>query len=272
MNRGKRANLAQETLQILEKGFYTINGRNIDISAAMAAAKGSLTYYSPDNAPNVPQAPKGKHATTIEITDETTLEAAARLTATHPEQSVMVLNFASAKNPGGGFLGGSQAQEESLARSTGLYPCIVGHEIYEVGKACGTCLYTHAMTHCRDVPVIRNDSGALIEPFTVSVVSSAAVNRGALEAKNNTGELAQAQAVMDERARIMLNVCAAQGHDVLVLGAWGAGVFKNSSADIAKMFADLLLGDFEGSFRHVTFAIPAGNMKNQTAFKEAFSL
>ena len=41
-----------------------------------------------------------------------------------PPGDVVCLNFASTKNPGGGFLRGSQAQEESLARASGLYACI----------------------------------------------------------------------------------------------------------------------------------------------------
>ena len=37
---------------------------------------------------------------------------------------VGVLNFASAKNPGGGFLNGSMAQEESLAIASAMYVCM----------------------------------------------------------------------------------------------------------------------------------------------------
>jgi len=37
---------------------------------------------------------------------------------------IFVLNFASGRNPGGGFLRGAQAQEESIAKVSGLYPCL----------------------------------------------------------------------------------------------------------------------------------------------------
>jgi uncharacterized protein (TIGR02452 family) len=56
----------------------------------------------------------------IEVVNETTLQGIAAL---HEEgaERIGALNFASAKNPGGGFLNGSEAREESLARSSALY-------------------------------------------------------------------------------------------------------------------------------------------------------
>lgn len=65
----------------------------------------------------------------FEVTQETTQQAAQRMyleraaSATN-DGRLAILNFASAKNPGGGFLRGSQAQEECLARASTLYGSI----------------------------------------------------------------------------------------------------------------------------------------------------
>ncbi|MFD0589016.1 TIGR02452 family protein [Paenibacillus sp. GCM10027627] len=94
-------------------------------SEAVAASR----LYRPEQSDAMLQTDFVKHGeqTVIELTGETTLEAASRLAASG-EGAVCGLNFASAKNPGGGFLNGTRAQEESLARSSGLYPAIAQME------------------------------------------------------------------------------------------------------------------------------------------------
>ena len=61
-------------------------------------------------------APSQSGATTIEVTDDSRLAAARRL-----GDGAGCLVLASARNAGGGFLTGAQAQEESIARSSALY-------------------------------------------------------------------------------------------------------------------------------------------------------
>ena len=58
-------------------------------------------------------------------------------------------------------------------------------------------------------------------------------------------------------ARIVKVLAAAQanGHDALVLGAWGCGNFANDPALIADLFRQALQGPFKGAFRRVTFAV-----------------
>ena len=53
----------------------------------------------------------------------------------------------------------------------------------------------------------------------------------------------------------LLAVAQANGHDALVLGAWGCGNFANDPALIADLFRQALDGPFKGAFRRVTFAI-----------------
>ncbi len=83
-----------------------------------------------------------------------------------------ILNFASAKNPGGGFLGGSQAQEESLARSIALYASLQSEfQFYEEHREMVILLYSHSMIFSPNCPVFRDDQGVLLsKPMLASLL------------------------------------------------------------------------------------------------------
>ncbi|MCZ7684092.1 MAG: TIGR02452 family protein [Sandaracinaceae bacterium] len=53
----------------------------------------------------------------------------------------------------------------------------------------------------------------------------------------------------------MLAVAAHHGHDALVLGAWGCGVFRNDPTEVAGLFGEALEGRFAGAFARVVFAV-----------------
>ena len=125
-NRNKRRVIAEETLYILEQGYFeTPTGEKIDIKNIQQKAEETTIVYSPEKSDELilnRKPAKLEEPTVIEVTGETSMNATRRLIM-EGFADVVCLNFASAKNAGGGFLGGAQAQEESIARATGLYNC-----------------------------------------------------------------------------------------------------------------------------------------------------
>jgi uncharacterized protein (TIGR02452 family) len=274
VNQTRRKSLAKETLAILERGEYAApSGAIIDIRADLAAALGGSRLYRPDEFPDpLPVSNDAGIAPDVEVTSETTLEAARRLTGTN----ALALNFASAKNPGGGFLSGSQAQEESLARSSALYACLLPmREMYERNRESGTCLYSDYMAYSPSVPMFRDDDGTLLdEPYPLSIITAPAVNTGALQ-RNEPGKMPLVRETMANRLAKLLWVAHQQGHRTLILGAWGCGVFRNDPAMIADLFAEALGpgGRCAGWFDHVTYAVydRSETQPALTAFQSRFA-
>jgi len=53
----------------------------------------------------------------------------------------------------------------------------------------------------------------------------------------------------------VLAIAAIHGHEALVLGAWGCGVFGNDGREIAELFRAALDGPFAAMFSEVVFAV-----------------
>lgn len=153
----------------------------------------------------------------------TTLASAQKLNASG--DAVCALNFASAKNPGGGFLTGAHAQEESLARASGLYLSLLSQpHFYAENKKDRFCIYTDTIIYSPNVPVFKDDLGTLLEkPYLLSFVTSPAVNFGVASKRVKNAE--ELKGRMLERAKKVLAVCATNGHRVLVLGSWVRALF-----------------------------------------------
>jgi uncharacterized protein (TIGR02452 family) len=265
-NRTTRARVACETLAILEAGGYTApSGRDVSIRAELAAARSGSVLYAPARFEEVTRrrdqildGHDGRPPAAFEVVNGTTLRAARRLPRDGEDSRVLALNFASARHPDGGFLGGSQAQEESLARASGLYACIAPlSEMYEANRRHRSCLYTDHMIYSPDVPVFRDDEDDLLEdPYPVSFVTAPAVNTGAVRAREPEN-IARIEAVMFARIEKVLSLAVVQGLEALVLGAWGCGVFANNPEQVASGFAQHLTGAglFRTAFRKVAFAV-----------------
>lgn len=265
-----RTEKARETLQILDRGWLELDGQRIDISNEVKESKQRTHLYSPEKLADLSASSKTDlgYNTTIEVVNETTMQGACALNPT--ENKVGVLNFASAKNPGGGFLGGAQAQEESLARSSSLYLSIDQmQEMYNFNRSRRTYVYSDYMIYSEDVVFFRNDEMELVQPYKVDVLTSPAVNVSAM-LQNNRSELSKVRDAMLQRMDKMLALFVEQGVKHVVLGAWGCGVFRNDPKDMAEYFAHFLTGEgkYAHAFEQVRFSVLDSKGKTFEQFKQ----
>lgn len=193
--------------------------------------------------------------TVVKVTKRKSFEAASYYTTGR----TAVLNFASARNPGGGVEGGSSAQEESLCRASTLYPCLcdkgVWNDFYGFHRRQNDPMYSDRAIYTPDVVVFRNDDRYMDvlqrrQWWKVDVISCAAPNRGAMEGRRE--DVSNLPKVFEDRFRAVLSVAKANGADNVVLGAFGCGVFGNDPTMVASS-AKAALKDF--SFRNVEFAV-----------------
>lgn len=299
----KLRKIAEATLEAISTGRYVYDSRGYDLAAKLRAAEKEVVYYAPDDVAlsrwkQPPSSGDTFGHTQIMFHEISTLDGAKLLATTNtddtqptaspvPLRRIGVLNFASAKHPGGGFLTGAQAQEESIARSSTLYPILMtetGQQFYKVHKKIekvhrdtGTNgYYTHAMLYSPGVTVFRDDAGGWTTPLDVDIVTSAAVNAGVVRGKGRTpgqDQKTETEIAAEMRERMARVLCLFERHGVkdLVLGSFGTGVFRNSIPVVAGIWAELLVGDsarFKSSFDRVLFAVLGSQTFNE--FEGAF--
>ncbi|EST35706.1 hypothetical protein M878_04855 [Streptomyces roseochromogenus subsp. oscitans DS 12.976] len=209
--------IAAETEKIVAAGRYrTADGQEVSLAARIEAARAGTRIFGPEPVPVPTDADVEPF---FEVTDESSLEAARRLAAA----PVAVLNFASARNPGGGYLNGAQAQEEALCRASALHTCLLtAHSFYDHHRAHRDPLYTDRVIHSPAVPVFRDDRGRLLaEPYLAGFLTAAAPNAGVVR-RTEPDRAAELPGALAARAERVLETAAAHVYRRLVLGAWAA--------------------------------------------------
>ena len=211
ISREVAAEHGRQAVQITESGEYLApSGRVVRIAQMVKRSVEGTCSYPPGQP--FQESAEGNYQTKIWVENLTTLEAARRLIAEgcHPA----VLNFASATHAGGGFLGGARAQEEYLARSSGLYACIRNNAMYAFHRTHRDPLYTNYAIYFPEVPIFRSDDGSLLDqPYTVGIITCPAVNAAKMgpERKSEIGP------AMWLRILKVLSIGVEHGHDAIVL-------------------------------------------------------
>lgn len=181
---------------------------------------------------------------------------------------IAVLNFASSTNPGGGVTSGASAQEECLCRVSTLYPCLKDESMWDAFYAphrkARNPLHNDDIIYTKDVIVFKDDDyQPLPKPFTVDVITCAAPTlREQSSNRYNPSDGDSAPditpedllALHEKRGRQILSAAAANGAQVIILGAFGCGAFKNDPAVVAQAYANIL-PDYLHYFRTIEFAV-----------------
>ena len=204
----------------------------------------------------------------ILVVEDTTFHA-AEYYAMDGDSKVAVLNFANAYSPGGGVTNGAMAQEECLCRSSNLYesltiPYLLKNYYKWNSKNTGD-MGTDAVIYSPGVTVFKTDDEIpeMMQPwFHVDVLTCAAPYYD--PDKRKPVSMEKLEQVFTGRIRNILEVAAANHADILILGAFGCGVFNNPPEMVAEVFRHLLVDKGYGRFfRKIVFAIKKSNVKDR---------
>ena len=204
-----------------------------------------------------------KYTTEIVVED---LDSVAAI-LNEDSDNIAVLNFASYKNPGGAFLLGSSAQEESLCHESFLYNVLSTQHAYyaENDKAKNKALYLDRALYSPNIMFERNGNRKFCD-----VITCASPNLTAAKKYCNITDKQNTEA-LSSRVEFILNILAEQNKETIILGAFGCGVFGQSPVEVSLCFKDYLETKFKNVFKKVVFAVPNGMNGNLKAFKKTFS-
>ena len=255
MNKQERAKRARHTVQSMIP--FVVNNAGIALHPSIKYTIESL---------NLLGSPDTNKCPVVSVWNMDTLEAARVLGETG--ERVAVLNMCSVMQPGGGFMSGALAQEESLCMRSTLYPCL-DKGLYPLTGS--DCLFTPSVLVFRDpnLDIYRNK-----DQFFIDVISCAAPRKPPL---NFSGTMYRDKATADlmaSKMRLIMGVAALNGRKTVVLGALGCGAYDNPPVQVASLWKSVLTdpnAPWNGKIDRVVFAILDGSRDtNLSVFQNEF--
>jgi len=196
-----------------------------------------------------------------------------------------MLNLASGTHAGGGYHHGARAQEEGICRASTLSQTLYQYYKEDYADAAhipfkGSAYpmnLNYGGIYSPKVTVFRNPNNGLAlidDPWQVSVISVAALNFGGWGSRFKAwdgGFTPAGEEIMKNKIRTIYRIGLLNGHDALVLGAFGCGAFHLPPASVAALFKEVLLEEeFAGKYRKIVFAILEHGYANSTGVNGKF--
>ena len=263
MSNGREERIAvfQDTMDMTET--------DAELKASVKTSVAGTKFY-PVGIPDVKaETDKKGH---VFVTKERSFEAAMNCAAKNHGKRIVVHNFASATNPGGGVAWGSTAQEEALCRTSTLFPCLkqemLWNSFYSFHRERHDTRYTNAAIYTPDVTVFKTDEAfpELMDRndwLKVDVITLAAPNLKELRISDE-----ELFSLHMDRAEKLVKVALDNKADCLITGAFGCGAFRNNPAVVASAFKEVM-DKYGDAFDEVVFAIYCSekDKANYEAFK-----
>lgn len=256
--------IAHDTLNIMRSGCYRCAGQVIKLPDANYRSAIACDGEEMKLACIGSNVGDGPYAGRIEVCDLDSLEAACGMT------KPLVLNFANAHFPGGGFWFGASSQEETLCRRSSLYLSLQSLEakkMYRFNNRYPRLLESDRFVLSPDVVVFRDKAGNVLrDPYMISVLSAPAPNLRGLAFFSSRSRIREA---IQRKIRIMLSLAKRYQYHQLVLGAWGCGAFGNDPKMVSECFrSELVDHGWVKHFDKVVFAIKDKCGSNYSIFEK----
>jgi uncharacterized protein (TIGR02452 family) len=279
----KLAQLARRVSTAVQaQEYYLPNGTVVGFGYDVVTSRNLTEYFPPKEMKTISRHLTGSGDTLpaydsfqVDWKLKTTVQAIYEEVDSNPEIHVAALNFASARKPGGGWLSGQKAQEESLARASSLVSTLsqrMCEEFYQSEQVKGSIaqqeVLRNGLIFSEGVPFFVNETtGEFCHPRICSVITCAAVNYSRREIRSALSP-EQVENIMDIRIRNVFAIAVRKQVQILVVGAWGTGVYGNDIGMISRLFFKHTNQTFHGCFERVVFAIP--DQTTMQEFRENF--
>lgn len=273
MTREERALVAEDIVSEIRQGYYTNReGEDIDISEYLEYTRSYSGLY-PDLLPPI----RSGVVRVVRVARNPGMKVFTENIDTFSKarqygDSGVCLNMASFSFPGGGFLSGASAQEESLCRRSSLIASIsmfsaLGDKLFDCSREKkGYPLGMYGAIYSPKIAVWKDSLGNNFpEPFLTNVISLPAIKNPALD---SSGKLkSEVRNQEKQKIRQILRVAFySRGYRFLVLGALGCGAYHTPPEEMALCFKEVLGEEEFRVFDEVCFAVlddknsgPGGN-------------